>query len=173
MFFIKGIWYLFDSIFGGSVDNLVRDMLKILNEFLICLQSPTLVWMLKPKFKSWTDFEFKGFILVTSHFPVHIVIENFLRKVWLKGTKEPILERNLFLVSTAIKDFPEKILWLITLEGIQRKNLSVNIVARNFYSRNPWKNTKIMFARWNHKQPRASMQNLEKWNKVMVRKSQK
>ena len=129
--------------------------------------------MLILKFKSWNISKLKGFIQVTNHFPVDIVIKRFLRKLMPKGTKEPILERSLFLVSTAIKDFPEKILWLIILEGILRKNLSVNIVARNFYSRSPWKNTKIMFARWNHKQPRASMQNLEKWNKVMVRKSHK
>ena len=125
-----------------------------------------LSWMLKMKFRFWIDSKSKGFIPATNHFLVDIVIKHFLRKALLTGMKELILEKSLFLVNTAIKDFPEKILWLIILEGILRKNLSVTIVARNFYSRSLWKNTKIMFARWNHKQPRVSMQNLEKWDKV-------
>ena len=128
-----------------------------------------LSWMLKMKFRFWIDSKSKGFIPATNHFLVDIVIKHFLRKALLTGMKELILEKSLFLVNTAIKDFPEKILWLIILEGILRKNLSVNIVERIFYACSLWKNTKKIFARWKHKQ---SMQNLEKRDKVMVRKSQ-
>ena len=140
---------------------------------MISVQSCSLVWIFKLKSKSWTDSKSKGFIPVTNHFPVDIVIKHFLRKLLPKGTKEPILEKSLFLVDTVKKVFPEKILWLIIHKGILGKNLSVTIAEKNFYSSSLWKNMKKMFVRRNHKQPRISLQNLWNRGEVNVTRSQK
>ena len=49
-------------------------------------------------------------------------------------------------ILNTLKDFPEKILCWIIHEGILRKNLSVNIVEKNFYARSLWKIMKKIFA---------------------------